>query len=107
MRSLPNYRRVERAENESDLGVPVRRSDRRHWVNPMWMISSFVAGVAFAVAHHIYYAKLNNTLVGSAARQQWPLRYAASPLLSLHTKHLDSVPHLPSCLRLALRMRRA
>jgi hypothetical protein len=46
------------------------------------MISSFFVGIVFAVAHHVYYMRLNDALVGSAARQQWPIRYASMYLFS-------------------------
>ena len=46
------------------------------------MISAFFAGVAFAVSHHVYYMKLNNQPVGSATRQQWPLRHVSVPCVS-------------------------
>jgi len=45
------------------------------WATPIFMVSSFVAGLIFAAVHHVYHTKLDNTVVGSATRQQWPIRY--------------------------------
>ncbi|KAF2114839.1 hypothetical protein BDV96DRAFT_86392 [Lophiotrema nucula] len=42
------------------------------------MLCSFTAGIVLAVGHHLYYARLNDSLVGSAARQQWPLRFGTA-----------------------------
>lgn len=88
MRSLTKNLRIERPEDEADNGASVTRTDRHHWVTPTCMISSFIAGVILAAAHHVYYARLNNTLVGSAARQQWPIRYTSRDLVLLCTKYL-------------------
>jgi hypothetical protein len=48
-----------------------------HWATPTLMISSFFGAIVFAVAHHLYYEKLNNTLVGSTEKQQWSIRYTS------------------------------
>ncbi|KAM3069612.1 hypothetical protein ACMFMF_008826 [Clarireedia jacksonii] len=42
------------------------------------MIASFSAGIIFAIAHHVYYKALDSQLAGSAARQQWPLRFGTT-----------------------------
>jgi uncharacterized membrane protein len=85
MRSLPKYWRVEKEEDGSNVDAPAPRPDRHRWIVQVWMISSFTAGVVIAVVHHVYYTKMNNTVVGSAARQQWPLRYTTSAPLVLPT----------------------
>ncbi|KAF1965087.1 hypothetical protein BU23DRAFT_604394 [Bimuria novae-zelandiae CBS 107.79] len=55
----------------------VPRRNARYLLSAAPMIGSFFAGVALAVAHHVYYARLNDTVVGSTARQQWPIRVGA------------------------------
>ncbi|PVH94820.1 hypothetical protein DM02DRAFT_675910 [Periconia macrospinosa] len=42
------------------------------------VISSFIGGVLFAIAHHLYYSKLNDQVVGSPARQQWSIRFGSA-----------------------------
>jgi hypothetical protein len=45
-----------------------------HWLYPILMAMSFLAGLILAVGHHIYYSWLEGQPVGSVARQQWSLR---------------------------------
>jgi hypothetical protein len=88
MRTFKQYLRIQKSDNGSDLGESGPRPDSRYWVTPTLMIGSFVVGIILAVAHHVYYTTLNNTRVGSAARQQWPIRYVCEYLLLSHAKYL-------------------
>jgi len=47
---------------------------RIYWVIPTTMIGSFIAGLAFAVAHHFFYRSLDGKAVGSINSQQWVRR---------------------------------
>jgi hypothetical protein len=55
-----------------------KSKSRHHWAIPTLMTSSFFAAIVFAIAHHLYYAKLNNTLVGPTTKQQWPIRFGTA-----------------------------
>ncbi|PVH94525.1 hypothetical protein DM02DRAFT_539294, partial [Periconia macrospinosa] len=48
------------------------------WFTPTTMILFFVVGVVFAGSHHAYYTRLNDTIVGSATRQQWAIRFGTA-----------------------------
>ncbi|KAF2490821.1 hypothetical protein BU16DRAFT_585187 [Lophium mytilinum] len=68
---------IQRARSQTDqLSSNLR--NRRHWGTPTLMVGSFCAGIVFAVGHHVYYKSLDNTVVGSAARQQWPIRFGTA-----------------------------
>jgi hypothetical protein len=54
------------------------------------MSSTFVAGIIFAVAHHVYYSNLNDQIVGSSAKQQWSIRYTICVHPSALTRISDS-----------------
>lgn len=45
-----------------------------HWGSPTLMAFLLVAGVAFALGHHLHYNSLNDTLVSSQQSQQWAIR---------------------------------
>lgn len=45
-----------------------------HWRAPVLMVFLFVAGIAFAVGHHIFYHSLDGTLVTSTSQQEWTIR---------------------------------
>jgi uncharacterized membrane protein len=75
MRQILKYSRLNRTPKKELREHGYNNSDRQYWINPAWMIGSFLAGLALAVAHHVHYTKLDGTLVGSAARQQWPIRH--------------------------------
>ena len=45
-----------------------------HWRAPMLMVLLFIAGIAFAVGHHIFYHSLDGTLVTSTSQQEWTIR---------------------------------
>jgi hypothetical protein len=45
------------------------------WGVPAMMVGFTLAGVALAIGHHGYYMSLHGTPVGSAARQNWALRF--------------------------------
>lgn len=40
----------------------------------MLMVLLFIAGIAFAVGHHIFYHSLDGTLVTSTSQQEWTIR---------------------------------
>ena len=42
-----------------------------HWRVPATMIGVFIAGVLFAVGHHLYYQHYNNQVVKGENQQQW------------------------------------
>lgn len=77
MRNLAKYLRKEKAEDPSNVdarGYTIRPKHGQ-WAAPTRMATLFIVGVVLAVAHHVYYTNLNETTVGSTARQQWPIIY--------------------------------
>lgn len=46
-----------------------------HWRSPITMVSTFLSGLASAVALHCYYSSLNGERVGDTNQQQRALRY--------------------------------
>ncbi|MCJ1468035.1 hypothetical protein MMC07_006661 [Pseudocyphellaria aurata] len=46
-----------------------------YWLSPALMTGLFIAGVFFAIGHHLYYKSLDGQEVGDLKRQQWPLRF--------------------------------
>ncbi|EPE27565.1 hypothetical protein GLAREA_04356 [Glarea lozoyensis ATCC 20868] len=48
------------------------------WGVPAMMVGFTLAGVAIAIGHHGYYMSLHGTPVGSAARQNWALRFGTA-----------------------------
>lgn len=45
-----------------------------YWRSPTLMMSFFVLGIAFAVAHHFYYDSLDGRIVPSKNSQEWAIR---------------------------------
>jgi len=75
-----------RRDARKKLGKLVIRSNIQpkwsFWATPLSMVGYFLAGISFAVLHHVYYQNLDDTLIGSTQRQQWPIRYEDTPLSS-------------------------
>jgi hypothetical protein len=51
-----------------------RNSSGIHWLYPIRMTITLLAGLLLAIGHHIYYSWLDGRVVGSATKQQWALR---------------------------------
>ncbi|MCJ1469699.1 hypothetical protein MMC07_008335 [Pseudocyphellaria aurata] len=66
-----------RSESDAISQVSSEIVGRRHvyWYSPALMTGLFIAGVFFAIGHHLYYDSLNGQEVGHLKRQQWPLRF--------------------------------
>ena len=54
-----------------------------HWLAPTIMSASFLAGLAFAVAHHVFYASLSGRLVPTGS-------YHAVPGISLAKQQVNT-----------------
>ncbi|CAI6331975.1 unnamed protein product [Periconia digitata] len=66
---------LRRASHNTYMKIAMKiRQKRGVWATPASMVGFFLGGVLFAGSHHFYYRKLDDTLVGSAGRQQWPIR---------------------------------
>jgi hypothetical protein len=50
-----------------------------YWFSPVYMVGSFLIGLAMAIGHHSYYASLSGDLVGNTDDQQWALRFVFTP----------------------------
>lgn len=59
-------------------GRPAPQRKPKSWFIPTMMVGSFVLGIVFAGSHHAYCTGLDDTIVGSAARQQWPIRFGTA-----------------------------
>jgi hypothetical protein len=49
-----------------------------HWYQPAFIIAVLLCGLAFALSHHFYYASMNGSTAGDAAKQAWPIRFGTA-----------------------------
>lgn len=51
---------------------------KTHWKGPSLILSSLLAGIAFALGHHFHYSALDGSVVSSVPRQEWALRFGTA-----------------------------
>ena len=49
-----------------------------NWYQPVFIITMLLCGLAFALSHHFYYASMNESPAGDAAKQAWPIRFGTA-----------------------------
>lgn len=54
----------------SEPGRGGTNRSRIYWITPFTMVTCFIAGLAFAVGHRLFYRSLNGKAVGSINSQQ-------------------------------------
>ncbi|KAF4632717.1 hypothetical protein G7Y89_g5403 [Cudoniella acicularis] len=75
------------SDNQTPLSEPngyQDKVDKIHWQLPTTMVSTLVAGIFFAVAHHGYYMRLHGRVVGNASKQRWALNIGNGIAVLVH-----------------------
>jgi hypothetical protein len=66
------------ASKANPPGMPEDASWGVHWFQPAFIIIMLLCGLAFALSHHFYYASMNGSTAGDAAKQAWPIRFGTA-----------------------------
>ena len=95
------------SEGSRRVGYELWTWRRYHkWKSPLLMSTFFVLGLGISIAHCVFYASLNGTIVGSSRQQERNLRQARTPHtpsyrgLTCCLGEIDSEQLLPSCRKL-------